>query len=126
VPQPTRPAPIYLAAILEQARRLIRRGDGWECADPTRLWRHCAEVGITTEPSITIALRKAFAEITVDQGHVREDTSYEDACKDQLLFEFRWQSPSIGEPMYLKFALFDGRLVIISFHRSKDPRLIKK
>ena len=120
------PDPTDLASVLERSRRLIRRGDGWEAARPIRLWKHCLELGITTEPSITIALRTAFSEIGVSDGHIRDDESDEDLCRGQTMYEFRWQSASRSLLMYLKFCLFDGRLVIISFHRSIDPRLKKR
>ena len=109
-----------LSKILAKARSCIRRGDGWQ-ASPThygRLRRHCAEIGIRDEPAITVALRKGFGEITVRDLHARDDPGYDGLCEGHALYEATWFSAHVKRKMYLKFSLFDGRLIVVSFHES--------
>ena len=107
-----------LSAVLDTARRYIRRGDKWEPANYDRLRRHCEALDIRGEPAITVALRRCIAEIKVQDLHAREDPGYGALCEGHDLYEARWFSASIRRAMYLKFSLFDGRLIIVSFHES--------
>ena len=107
-----------LGAVLDTARQYIRRGDGWEPENYDRLRRHCEALEIRNEPAITVALRRCFWEITIEDIHAREDPGYGALCEGHDLYEARWFSVSIKRAMYLKFSLFDGRLVIVSFHES--------
>lgn len=107
-----------LGAVLDTARQYIRRGDAWEPENYDRLRRDCDDLEIRGEPAITVALRKCFAEITIQDLHAREDPGYGVLCDGHDLYEARWESVSIKRTMYLKFSLFDGRLIIVSFHES--------
>ena len=107
-----------LGQVLEEARRCIRRGDGWEPENYDRLRRHCDEIGIRSEPSITVALRKCLGEITVQDLRSREDPGYGGLCAGHDLYEAAWFSAHVERQMYLKFSLFDGRLIVVSFHES--------
>lgn len=108
-------------SVLEEARRCIRRGDGWQ-ASPShydRLRQHCSEIGIHGEPNITLALRACLCdEITVQDLRVRDDPAYDGLLAGLDLYQASWFSRSIRRNMYLKFSLFDGRLIIVSFHES--------
>ena len=107
-----------LGSVLEWARHGIRRGDRWEPENYDRLRQDCDEIGIRGEPAITVALRKSLAEITVEDLHAREDPGYGGLCAGHDLYEAAWFSARFGRKMYLKFSLFDGRLIIVSFHES--------
>ena len=107
-----------LATVLGTARQYIRRGDAWEPADYDRLRRDCDAIEIRGEPAITVALRKCLAEITIQDLHARDDPGYGALCEGHDLYEARWHSVSIKRNMYLKFSLFDNRLVVVSFHES--------
>ena len=110
-----------LGAVLDTARKYIRRGDGWEAAKYDRLRQHCEALDIRSEPSITVALRRCFKEITIQDLHARDDPGYGALCDGHDLYEARWYSESIKRVMYIKFSLFDGRLIIVSFHESNTP-----
>lgn len=112
-----------LSTVLEKARSYIRRGDGWQ-ASPThynRLRRHCDEIGIRGEPAIVIAIRRSLAEITVQDLRARDDSGYDGLCEGHDLYDATWFSARLNRKMYLKFSLFDGRLIIVSFHESRIP-----
>lgn len=83
-----------------------------------RIRRDCEAIGINSEPAITVFLRKCLAEIAVGQLHKREDLGYGHLCGGHDLYEAAWFSVAAGRKMYLKFSLFDGRLVIVSLHES--------
>ncbi len=108
-----------LGAVLAEARRLIRRGDAWEAEDYDRLRRDCDEIGILGEPEITFALRKSFQELTVSSLRRREDLGYGDLCEGHVLYQGAWRSEHLQREMYLKFSLFDNRLIVVSFHESR-------
>ena len=99
----------------------MRRSDDWEPENYDRLRRDCDAIGIRGEPTITVALRKCFAEIAVANIHARDDPGYGDLCAGQDLYQAKWFSAHVGRQMYLKFSLFDGRLIIVSFHESTKP-----
>ena len=107
-----------LGQVLEEARRCIRRGDDWEPENYDRLRRDCDAIGIRGEPSITVSLRECLREITVQDLHAREDRGYGGLCAGHDLYEATWFSAHAGRQMYLKFSLFDERLIIVSFHES--------
>ena len=86
-----------------------------------RLRRHCDEIDIRGEPTITVALRTCLGEINVEDLHARDDVGYHGLCAGHALYEAKWYSQSIKREMYLKFSLFDGRLIIVSFHESNRP-----
>lgn len=111
-------AQVDLGPVLEKARRCIRRGDGWEPENYDRLRRDCEAIGIRGEPAITVALRKGLAEVTAGDLHARDDPGYGDLCAGHDLYEAAWFSAHLRHRMYLKFSLFDGRLIIVSFHES--------
>ena len=83
-----------------------------------RLRRDCDAIGIRGEPAITVALRKCLDEIVVWDLHAREDPGYGGLCAGHDLYEAAWFSAHIRRKMYLKFSLFDERLIIVSFHES--------
>ena len=99
----------------------MRRSDCWEAENYDRLRRDCDAIGIRGEPTITVALRECLAEIAVGDVHAREDPGYGDLCAGHDLYEAAWFSARMGRQMYLKFSLFDGRLIIVSFHESTKP-----
>ena len=107
-----------LGPVLDRARRCIRRGDGWEPESYDRLRRDCEALGIRGEPAITVALRKSLVEIAVEDLHACDDPGYGGLCAGHDLYEAAWFSAHVGRPMYLKFSLFDERLIIVSFHES--------
>ncbi len=107
-----------IGSVLATARRLMRRGDGWEPENYDALRASCESIGIMGEPAITVALRKAFGEISKQDIHVREEPGYGGASANQTLYEARWQSSHCRRYMYVKFALFDDRLVLVRFHES--------
>jgi hypothetical protein len=53
-------------------------------------------------------------------GHKPPQRSYEDKIKGCELFAFQWESPCSGCDIYLKFALQDGCLWLVSLHRSRE------
>ena len=111
-----------LGVVLKAARSCIRRGDRWQAsrAHYGRLRQHCDEIGIRGEPAITVALRKSLGEITVQDLHARDDPGYDGLCEGHDLYEAAWFSAHLLRKMYLKFSLFDGRLIIVSFHESTN------
>lgn len=117
--EPPRSGPCGLGVVLAQARRLIRRGDAWEAEDYDRLRRDCDAIEIRGEPDITVALRKSLQELTVNSLRRRDDLGYGDLCEGHVLYQAVWRSEYLQREMYLKFSLFDNRLIIVSFHESR-------
>jgi len=60
----------------------------------------------------------------IKPGHYRgrrpPDKSYEKEILDAELFAFRWASRVFGCDMYLKFAMIEGYLWIVSLHRDRS------
>ena len=108
-----------LGKVLETARSYIRKKDDWQAVDYNRLRRHCDDVGIRDGLSITLALRACLGEITVRDLHARDDPGYDGLCEGHDLYEARWYSTYVKREMYLKFSLYDERLIIVSFHESR-------
>ena len=49
----------------------------------------------------------------------RDDPGYGGLCAGHHLYEAVWVSEHVGRRrMYLKFSLFDERLIVVSFHES--------
>lgn len=111
-----------LGSVLETARRRIQRGDGWEPENYDRLRRDCDAIGVRGEPAVTVSLRKSFAEITVEDLQARDDPGYGGLCAGRDLYQAAWFSASLRRRMYVKFSLFDGRLIIVSFHESTETQ----
>ena len=94
----------------------------WEPVDPWRLDRHLRLLGIYAQSEIVGALLAALAEVQPRdyRGDFPPEESYEDVCKGAPLFAFAWKSLSRGCPMYLKFALHESRVFIVSFHKQRE------
>lgn len=110
-----------LQHVLDEARRALKRGDGWDCDSShlSRLRGDCEKLGVCGEPAITRRLRESFAEITVHDLRVRVDTSYAGLGPGQTLYEAVWTSEVSSRRMYVKFCLMhDGRIEICTFHES--------
>ena len=54
----------------------------------------------------------------MEDVHAREDPGYGGLCAGHDLYEAAWFSAHLRRQMYIKFSLFDGRLIIVSFHQS--------
>ena len=110
-----------LEAVLNAARKALRRGDGWtieQCnydrlrADLEAICIHCDEC------SVTVALRAALSEIT--KLRQRQDASYSGLEAGQTLYDCRWKSTYFKRTMYLKFAM-NGELVeLFTLHEHKE------
>jgi hypothetical protein len=94
----------------------------WEPVDVWKLDRQLRKLGIYGEPDIRRALLNALGEIEPRDycGGFPPVISYEETCKDAPLYAFTWESESRGRPMYLKFALHVGTVVIVSFHEQQQ------
>ncbi len=110
--------PRDVGKVLEAARSYINGRDDWQPVDYGRLRRHCDEIGIRDGLAITLALRACLGEITAQDLHARDDPGYDGLCEGHDLYEARWYSTYVKREMYLKFSLYDGRLIIVSFHES--------
>ena len=107
------------ALVLATAKKALARGDAWDCepAHYDRLRADCDALGVLgNEAAITIALRDAIAEITIDHMRQRADPSYAGLASDQALYECRWDSARFKRRMYFKFAINDGRVEVFTFH----------
>ena len=71
---------------------------------------------------MTVALRESLEEITVEDLHARDDLGYGGLCAGHHLYQAAWFSASLRRRMYVKFSLFDGRLIIVSFHESTETQ----
>jgi hypothetical protein len=112
-----------LKAVLEEARKAVRRGDGWviEPSHYARLRKDFEAIGFEcSDAAVTTALRKAFAEIQT--VHRRPDASYSGLAYGQTLYEQRWDSQHFGREMYIKFAMGEGVLELFTFHEHVDQR----
>lgn len=69
-------------------------------------------------------LSKLISEISPGnyQGSRPPKKSYENPILGWELFAFAWKSISIGCKIYLKFALKEGAIWIVSLHQSKEQR----
>ena len=55
-------------------------------------------------------------------GHRPPQRSYERKITGTELFAFQWESTLLQCEVYLKFALYDDRLWLVSLHKSKKKR----
>ena len=87
----------------------MARGDAWQVEHRhyDRLRTDCEALGVGGAYfSITLALRRAFEEITIEVLRERNDPSYAGLDPGQTLYEAIWDSPSLQKRLYLKFSLF--------------------
>lgn len=54
------------------------------------------------------------------RGRRPPDKSHEEDILDAELFAFRWNSRFFGRDMYIKFAIIEGALWIVSLHRDRS------
>ena len=52
----------------------------------------------------------------------RDDIGYGGLCAGHDLYQAAWFSANLQRRMYIKFSLFDGRLIIVSFHESTETQ----
>lgn len=52
----------------------------------------------------------------------RDDLGYGGLCAGHDLYQAAWFSANLQRRMYIKFSLFDGRLIIVSFHESTETQ----
>jgi hypothetical protein len=110
-----------LVAVLEAARKALRRGDGWtiDQSHYDRLRADFEAIGFQcNEVSITVALRSALSEIKVLRR--RTDTSYAGLADGQTLYDCRWASDYFKRTMYIKFAMNDELLELLTFHQHSE------
>lgn len=115
--------PQHLADIFAQARTLVQREQTIELDGP-RVWDEIRSeldrVGLRGDyPEPYFMIRDAFMkEACPTDMHALETESYGGLTARKQLYEMRWQSARCKREMYLKFALFDGRFVLMKFHES--------
>lgn len=112
-----------LLAVLEAARKALKRGDGWvmEKSHYARLRKDFEALGLEcTDATVTTSLRKALAEI--QSVRKRIDESYAGLAPGQTLYDRRWTSQHFGREMYIKFAMSEDVLELFTFHENKDER----
>lgn len=113
-----------LEAVLAVARKALARGDaGWTCEyrQFVRLCRDCEALGIAPNTmSITVALRGAFSELTVQDLSRKADESYAGLGLGQTLYVAKWKSQRLGRVCYLKFAQNAERIEIEIFTFHED------
>lgn len=107
-----------LEAVLSAAKKALARGDGWVCepAQLDRLRADCEALGVFGEVGITVALRRAIGEITIQYMRQREDESYAGLAEGQTLYECVWDSAHFTRRMYFKFAMNEECVEVFTFH----------
>lgn len=110
------PTPDQRRELLRAAKEKVLKNE-WDPVDPFRLARSLRALGIFGE-DIPKALVRCLEEIQPRdyRGDFPPEASYEDACKGAQLFPFAWNSDSLGKSMYLKIAIHDERLKVVTFH----------
>jgi hypothetical protein len=115
-----------LDAVFAQARKLIQREQNIEI-DHHKVWdeiRRCLEDAGLPSGSMDafLMMRDGFMkEAGPADMHAVEGESYGGLTSGKQLFEMRWRSSRCKREMYLKFALYDGRFVLMRFHESVRP-----
>src|SRR5262249_6236736 len=110
-----------LEAVLDSARNALRRGNGWaiEQSHHDRLRRDLETIGhACNQRSLTVALRTALAEIQAVRR--RADPSYSGLEDGQTLYDVCWVSDYFKRTMYLKFAMNEGILELLSLHEHRE------
>ena len=110
-----------LGDVLRTAQKAMARGDGWDMSQGhyDRIRADFDAIGISgTDLALTLALRNAFSEITSADLRRRPDPSYSGLADGQTLYDCRWQSPFFSREMYIKFAVTDGGIEIITCHEN--------
>ena len=107
-------------AVICAAKKALSRGDGWLCepAHYDRLRADCEALGVSGEVEITVALRSAISEITIQDMRQREDTSYAGFDEGQTLYVCVWDSAHFKRRMYWKFAMNEELMEVFTFHES--------
>ena len=107
-------------AVICAAKKALSRGDGWLCepAHYDRLRANCEALGVSGEVEITVALRSAISEITIQDMQQREDTSYAGFGECQKLYVCVWDSAHFKRRMYWKFAMNEELMEVFTFHES--------
>ena len=91
--------------------------------NPVSLAVDALELGLDLR-SISNTLTGLLEEITPGHyvGLYPPQRSYEDEIKDCELFAFRWLSKRLGCRTYLKFAIKDNRMWLVSFHEDRKGK----
>ena len=107
-------------AVICAAKKALSRGDGWLCepAHYDRLRANCEALGVSGEVEITVALRSAISEITIQDMRQRQDTSYAGFGEGQTLYVCVWDSAHFKRRMYWKFAMNEELMEVFTFHES--------
>lgn len=82
------------------------------------------ELGYLIEPDLIGVLTSLLNEITPNNyaGKRPPEKSYERKIEDLDLFAFRVESRWFNCTVYLKFALYDNELWIVSLHQNREKR----
>jgi len=115
-----RPSHKELSRKLRVARDRLFDGK-WRVVRYRTFVEECEELNLLTAEERTDALKKVMEEITPDHyiGRHPPLKGSRGEILEMDLFEFSYKAKFLNEQVYLKFAVGEEQLFIVSFHRAK-------
>ncbi len=107
---------------MRQARRAVEEGR-WAVLETDVIYADLLDLDVLIH-ELPDLLLSAFSEITPDvyKGRRPPARSYKERIKDAELFAFLWRSKELQCDVYLKFAMKNDTLWLVSFHRNRGDR----
>ncbi len=114
-----RPSDRELLVRLCQAQQYLIN-EKWIPINPRRFKSDCFDLGLQTKSERSKALLETAKEMKPKHyaGYRPPQLSYEKQIKGMELFAFSCYSKTCGKIVYLKFAIDDNQVYIVSFHES--------
>lgn len=117
-----RPTKRELNGKIEQAKQAVQNGN-LEIVNPTVIASDAIKLGYQIK-ELKGVLNNLLNEVKIDNyaGYHPPHKSYEPQIKGKDLFAFRWTSSTLNFEIYLKFALKNETLYIVSLHENKKKK----
>jgi hypothetical protein len=116
-----RPSERELFKRLNEAKEYLKSRAGL-FANPAKVLGELNDLEIGDTNDVWLLIRELLEEISPEdyRGAKPPQKSYEKLIMGQELIAFSWQSAKLAKPMYIKFALKNGRYYYVSLHKSRS------
>ncbi|MGZ3633103.1 MAG: hypothetical protein ACXWM7_02080 [Parachlamydiaceae bacterium] len=116
-----RPSERELFKRLNEAKEYLKSGNGL-FANPAKVLGELNDLEIGDTNDVWLLIRELLEEISPEdyRGAKPPQKSYEKLIMGQELIAFSWQSAKLAKPMYIKFALKNGRYYYVSLHKTRS------
>lgn len=119
---PIRPSAKELFNKLKEAKEFLSKEEGF-FADPGKVVSELRALKIGDSEDVWQLISTLLDEIQPSNysGGRPPLKSYEKSIEGKELFAFSWDSQTLGQRMYLKFAIKGDRFYYVSLHKDRPP-----